>query len=374
MYERAIALDSTFALAYAGLSYAHLAMFWWGHDRTPARIGLAKQTLDKAFALQPDLPQAYAALAYYYYWGFRDYERALEAVQRAESGLPNESRILALRAFILKRQGEFEEALKDIEKAFALDPKAAGLAIQVSVILIHLGAYPEAESYLDRAIALRPDETLSYLNKADMYLRWRGDTKKSRSLLELVPSMKFPWEDFVRLDIYDRNYGAALERLARVPEPAFANRVLVTPVSQVRALIYRYMSDTTRSRICFDSARVWLESAIPGNAEDYRLHLSLGICLAGLGNREGALQSADRAATIMSLSVDAVDGAYPLVARAQVWILLGEDQRAIESIDSLLTVDAPKLLTVPLLRLDPIYDPLRNNPRFQALLKKHERI
>jgi tetratricopeptide (TPR) repeat protein len=124
--------------------------------------------------------------------------------------------------------------------------------------------------------------------------------------------------------------------------------------------------------MCFDTARVWLESAITSTTVDYRLPLSLGICEAGLGNRERALEAANHAANMMSLSVDAVDGAYPLVAIAQVRILLGDYESAVESIESLLKLDAPKLLTVPLLRLDPIYDPLRSNLRFQALLTKYD--
>ena len=370
MYERAVTLDSTFALAYTALAYAHLGFFWWGHDRTSGPITLAKRALDKAFALQPDLPQAYRALSFYYYWGFRDYEMALQALQRAEEGLPNETTVFATRAFILKRQGKFEEALEDIKKAFILNPKRGSLAIQVSVILVHLGDYPEAESYIDRAITLQPEENLSYLNKADMYLRWHGDTKRSRSVLELVPATKFPWEDFVRLDIYERNYETALGRLGRVPEEAFVNQKLITPIPHVRGLVYRYMGDTTRSRNSFDGARVWLESAIKRNPEDYRLYLSLGIALAGLGQKEHALRAARRSAEIMPMSVDAVDGAYPLVSLAQVHTLLGDHETALDQIDSLLAMRAPKLLTVPLLRLDPIYDPLRNNPRFQALLTK----
>jgi eukaryotic-like serine/threonine-protein kinase len=370
MYERAVTLDSTFALAYVALAYAHLGYSWWGHDRTPERITFAKRALDRAFALQPDLPEAYGALSLYYYWGFRDYDKALQALQKAEEGLPNSSMILANRAYILKRQGKFEEALEDIKKAFTLDPKASSYATQISTILIHLGTYAEAEGYLDRAISLSPDEDLNYVNKADMYLRWHGDTKKARSILELVPASKFPWESFVRLDIYERDYPAALHRLAQVPEAVFVTQKLITPIPQLRGLTYRYMGDTARSRVSFDSARVWLESAIDKNPQDYRLYISLGITFAGLGRKEDALRMAQHASEIMPLSVDAVDGAYPLVALAQVHTLVGDHDRALNQIASLLALHAPKLLTMPLLRIDPIYDPLRDNPRFQSLVAK----
>jgi len=134
------------------------------------------------------------------------------------------------------------------------------------------------------------------------------------------------------------------------------------------------MGDTARSPAAFDSARVWLESAIKQNPEEYRLHLSLGITLACLGRNQDALRAARRAAEIMPLSVDAVDGAYPLVSLAQVHILLGEHESALDQIASLLAMPAPKLLTVPLLRIDPVYDPLRSYPRFQAFLAREERM
>jgi serine/threonine-protein kinase len=132
------------------------------------------------------------------------------------------------------------------------------------------------------------------------------------------------------------------------------------------------MGDVAQSRVCFDSARVSLESAIKKNPEDYRLYLSLGITFAGLGRTQDAIRAAQRAAELMSPSVDAVDGAYPLVALAQVHTLLGDHESALNQIASLLAMAAPKLLTAPLLKLDPIYDPLRGDPRFQALLTKHE--
>ena len=127
MFERAVDRDSTFAVAYVALSLAHLGYHWAGFDRTDNRLKRSKQALDRAFALQSDLAEAHVALARYYYAGYRDYERALETLTKAEKRLPNDSRVLALLGYIRRRQGRFEEAVEELMKASKFDPKNAGI-------------------------------------------------------------------------------------------------------------------------------------------------------------------------------------------------------------------------------------------------------
>ena len=243
---------------------------------------------------------------------------------------------------------------------------------QIGNTLLQLGKYPEAERYLNQAISLEPDQALDYKIKSDMYLYWQGDTRKCRSILEHVPTVYFPWESFVRLDIYERNYQTALDRLKKAPDEAFVAQHAITPVTQLRGFILRFMGDTGGARASFDSARTFLESEIEKRPDDYRLYMSLGLTFAGLGRTEEAIRDAARATDLMPLSTDAVSGVWPQIAMAQVYTLVGRDSAGLGSIEFLLSLHAPKFLTVPLLRLDPIYDPLRNNPRFQALLTRYD--
>jgi serine/threonine protein kinase/tetratricopeptide (TPR) repeat protein len=374
MFERAVALDSTFALAYVKLSNAHLMYYWEGSDRSTEQLAAAKQALDRAYALQPDLPEASVALSLYYYWGYRDYQRALETLQEVEERLPNDIRVLSTLASIRRRQGKFEEAVEGFKNAFKLDPKSFAEARGIGNTLYQLGNYPEAENYLDRSISLLPDQSLTYIMKSNMYLRWHGDAGKSRKILELVPTVYFPWERLVELDVYERNYRAALDRLAKAPEQLFVAQHEITPVSQLRGLIYRFMGDTVRSRASFDSARAVLESEITKRPDDHRLHISLGITFAGLGRKAEAVREAERAAELMPISSDAVTGAFPLIGLAQVCTMVGMHDAALDRLAYLLSLHAPKFITPPLLRIDPIYDPLRSNPRFHALLAKYDRI
>jgi serine/threonine protein kinase/tetratricopeptide (TPR) repeat protein len=374
MLERAVKLDTSFALAHVGLSMAHLSYYWAGFDRTMDRLALCKKALDKAVALEPDMPEALGALTAYYYWGHRDYEKALATVNKVAEKLPNDSRISSTRAYIWRRQGKFDEASEELKKAATLNPRDASLMREVGNMLFQLGRYSEAERFFDRAISLSPEAPLTYIIKSNMYLRWGGDTRKSREVLELVPTVYSPWGNLVELEIYDRKYHAALDRLAKAPAKAIIEQHGITPATQFSGLVYRFLGDTAGSRKSFDDARVYLESELMKRTDDSRLRSSLGIVYAGLGRREEAIQQAERAAELMPLSRDAVEGVYPLIALAQVHTLLGNQDAALDRLEYLLSLHAPKLLTPSLLRIDPIYEPLRGTPRFQGLLAKEKRM
>jgi non-specific serine/threonine protein kinase len=370
MFHRAVQLDSTFALAYAQLSLAHLTYYWLGYEHTKEHLSVAKECLDRAFALQGQLPEAYIALGHYYYWGYRNYDRALEAFEVAEKKLPNNSDVHAAVARIWRRQGKFEQAAERLKKAFELDPQSSYLAWQIGVTLSALGVYADAGAYFDRSISLLPDQGISYIGKAWMYVTWLGDTKKCRSELERVPTQHHPWGDLTYLDIYERNYQSALDRLDHAPVSTSEDISGVTPVSQLRGLVYKLMNDQLRSRASFDSARVFLESEIKKRPDDYRLHSSLGIVYAGLGRLEEAVREAELAVEQLPISLDAFFGVYPLVSLAQVYVMVGKYDAALDKLEYLMSLHAPKYITAHILRLDPMYDPLRSNPRFQALLAK----
>ncbi len=372
MFRRAVELDSTFALAYAQLSYAHLKYFWLGYERTKERLSVAKDCLDRAFALQGELPEAYITLGYYYYFGYRNYDRALEALAVAEKKLPNDSGVLSAIAYIWRRQGKFEAAAERLKMAFGLDPQTANLPLEIGNTLWILGMYADGEVYLDRSISLLPDQEEAYRWKALMYLIWRGDTKKARSELDRVPTQYQSWIDLTWLDIYDRNYQSALDRLAHAPVSTSVEQLWITPVSQLRGMVYRFMGDSARSRASLDSARVFLESEIRKRPDDYRLHSSLGIVNAGLGHTKEAVREAELAVEQLRISADAMFGVNPLISLAHVYIMVGKYDAALDKLEYLISLHAPKWVTAPLLRIDPTYDPLRSIPRFQALLAKAE--
>ncbi len=145
MYEKAVELDPTFALAYASLSGAHSAMYWFYYDRTDERLNKAKEAVDRALELRPDLPEAHLALGYYYYWGSLDYDRALEQFAMVQKGQPNNSDLLAAIGYVERRQGKFEEAVTNLKETVELDPRSFGQAEEVAITYRVMRKYAEAD-------------------------------------------------------------------------------------------------------------------------------------------------------------------------------------------------------------------------------------
>lgn len=173
--------------------------------------------MDKALEIQPELPDAHLAFAYYYYWGYRDYERALEELAIAERGFPSDSRILSLTGAIWRRQGKFEAAVDPWERALELSPQDARVALNVGITYRFLRKYEEANRYYDLSISLAPDQQVAYLEKANNYISWLGDTKRARDVLERMPgNRRDVQEESFELWRLERNYQATARSNRRI--------------------------------------------------------------------------------------------------------------------------------------------------------------
>jgi TolB-like protein/Flp pilus assembly protein TadD len=374
MHEKAVALDPDFALAHAQLSQAHSLMYWMFFDRTAGRLQRAKEAVDKAFQLEPDLPEAHIALGYYHYWGHLDYDSALAQFRLAQRRQPNNSDLFAGIGFVRRRQGQFEEALNALKKGAELDTRHVVILQNISVTYHLMRNYPEAERYADRAISLTPDLLEPLGRKAWIYVSWQGNTEKARAILEEVThgvgtkdyfrSVVLRW---ILIDIFEGKYQDALDRLASVPSVAFETQFYFLPKDQLNAQIYGLMDQPDLERAHYDSARAILESKIEAQPEDSRLHSALGIAYAGLGRKEDALREGILAVDLLPVSREAWRGVYRAIDLAYIYAMVGETDAAIDRLEHLLSIPSP--LSVSLLRLDPIWDPLRTHPRFQRLVQ-----
>ncbi len=367
MYEKAVELDPTFALAYSRLSLAHSWTYWF-YDRSKERLVTAKQAVDKAFQLDPDLPEAYSAMGRYYY-NLLDFDSALEQFAIARKSLPNDSEILSHIGFAQRRQGKFEQALANIKRACELDPLSSNITLQLAVTFMLLRNYAEAERYYERGLLLSPDVAFPYHWKAGLYLLAEGNTEKAWAVFERAPQNALDDEWIVLrsvvLHMFDGDYQEALNRLSSYEPEAFETQFYFIPKALKYAQIYGLMGNQQHKETYYESARITLEAKIQQSPEDERFHSSLGIAYAGLGRKEDAIREGDRGVELLPISKDAWRGQYRVEDLAHIYVMVGEYDLAIDKLEYLLSI--PGEMSIHLLRLDPAWDLLRDHPRFKKL-------
>ncbi|UCC83409.1 MAG: tetratricopeptide repeat protein, partial [Gemmatimonadota bacterium] len=373
LYEEAVSLDPNFALAHARLSEVHSQMYWYYFDRTAERLARAREAVEMALRIDPELPQAHSALAAYYYYGSRDYDRALEHLGIAKTAAPNDSEMLALLADIYRRQGRFERALESLLKAMELDPRSSYLALEIGVTYFWMRKYPEADRSLDRTISLVPGQALLYIFKARNRVSWHGSGQEAWEALEQAPQQIAPDMLLVRSTsgswalfriLYDDLASALAQLSAEHAETDPALYHLAAAELHVR------MNRAEAARAHYDSARTLLEAMTGERPDDALFSSELAVAYAGLGLGDEAVRTGRRAVEMLPPSKDAMDGTDPVAYLAQVYLMVGEHERAIEQLEFLLA--NPGWLSAHWLRLDRIWYPLRDHPRFQALLERYE--
>ena len=370
MFERSIELDPNFALAFVGLSEALSYLSFLGYDLTEENISKAKAAADRVLELQPELSEGHKALGSYYYHCHHDYDRALEEFAIAEEGLPNDIRIQSYIGFIRRRQGNLEEAISYLKKAFELDPQAANLPYELGLTYSMLRRYQEAERYYDRSISLSPDQMVAYMNKAKNY-QLQGSLEKARATLEEMPKKTDPvsiqdWNiSWAWQEIYERNYQAALELLSSDLVGRYVGEKAYTA-----GFVYRFINKSEPARGSFDAARVLLEKAAKERPDDRWAHSDLGIAYAGLGRKEEAIREGKLGVELCPISKDAFFGPGHVYWLARIYVMVGEYEEALDQIEFLLSIPT-YWLSAPLLRLNPMWDPLRKHPRFKQLLEKY---
>jgi len=377
MLVDATRLDPGFALAFAKLSQAHTSMYWWRYDHSPERLELAKQAADRSLELEPDLPEAHLALGYYYYHGHLDFERAMQEFEVALSQQPNNADLLEGMGYVERRRGDFQTALSYLERAVELDPRDASKLENLAQIHGQLGHYAEADRLYERALALAPDMMIAYALRAMNYFSWEGNTSKARAVLEEavdrgLDAVDDPWVGYglVLADIGEGSYETALERLSSGSSEAFSTLGYYVPKAMMAADVYALMNEPELARQHLDSAVALLEAELQEAPEDSRLYGAIGLAYARQGRVDEAVRAGERGVELLPDSVDALNGRSRIEDLARILTITGRHDAALDRLDYLLSV--PGFMSVAVLRSDPQLDPLRDHPRFQALLEKHE--
>jgi serine/threonine-protein kinase len=232
--------------------------------------------------------------------------------------------------------------------------------------------YPRAEALYDRAIALAPDRPNPYMLRMWLYLRWDGNTTRARATLAQAraagvadePAVFYPR---VMVEIYDRHYGEAIKVLSSdARELLSATQDRVVPRAQLYAQVYELIGRRELARAYYDSARIFLAKEVQAKPDDPRLRSALGIAYAGLGRKQEAIKQGLQALELMPISREAFKGYHHTWELARIYIMVGEHDLAVDRLEYLLSI--PGQLTTAWLRMDPVFDPLRGDPRFQRLV------
>ena len=372
LYEKAIQLDPTFALAQARVSHLQSWTFY-AIEPLPVRAEKARAAANQAVRLQPDLPESHLAMGYVHYYIDRDYDRALNELALARRGLPNDAGVFRAMAAIQRRQGKWDESSASYRKAVSLDPKDPILLENMGMNYLAVRDYVTAAKIFDRAVKAAPDTfTIRELRaRVDFYSK--GDLRPMQELLASLPEHVDPNGTITlarfNYKMYERQFDELIGILDRSPAEKSRGETSA-PLSKafLKATVYSAMKDEAKARANYDEAREKAEKAVRESPEDGPRHALLGLIYAGVGRCEEALSEAKHAVELLPEAKDAFDGPILVVSRARISMMCGDFDTALALLDrSLQTASG---VTPPELRLDPVWDPLRSDPRFSKMLAK----
>ena len=376
MYARAIHLDPTFALALA--RYSQLES-WIVHtfERTPARREKARSLAERALELQPDLPEAHLALGFAHYYIDNDFEGAAREFEIAQRGLPNEAEVYLAMGAIQRRQGKWADSNASLEKAVMLNPKDIWAIQNLAINYEMQRNFGAANRTIERALAVDAHAIGPLEIKAKLAVEEKGDlTLAQKCLAEMEALPQNPliqaklMGDRIQLFIFLRKFAEALREGEKVPDSVVSNfpGALRSKYAGL-GILKKALHDEAGAHADFLRARAVAEADVQQNPDDPSTHAGLAETLARLGEKEAALAAIKRARELLPESKDAFGGADITVTEAEIHATLGDAAGAIAILDGLL--QRPSSVTVPVLKLNPIWDPIRQDPRFQALLDKY---
>jgi TolB-like protein/Tfp pilus assembly protein PilF len=375
-FREAVDLDPAFALAWARLAMVNCRTYWFRFDRSPQRITDAQQALDQAVKLQPDLGEVYLARGVAATYLTPNFERALEFYHAALQRLPNSAAVIAAIAYTERRQGRWKEALEAQERAAQIDPRNPQLLLQWCGTYFCLRDFAALHSLLDRALDITPDDTTLISTKAAAY-QAQGDLVKARKVLSSIPLQPGNATVFsvqmLQL-IYERNYAAAIAGLQPAlvkPDPAvgtnFPDYFILLGLAQARS------GDVAGAHETFMRAKDFFESLRKNGDNTTYLAADLGLVYANLGDKFAALREYQRA--VVEVGSDAMFGPGVEEILAKIDVQLKDTESAISALSRVLKEPYfswlyRSAITPALLREDPVWDPLRKDPRFQKLCEE----
>jgi TolB-like protein/Tfp pilus assembly protein PilF len=374
MFLKTIGLDSNFALPYIRLAQINTDYYWFHWERNKNRLTRAKHYIDKALEINRDIPEIYVVQGHYYYAGFLDYDKALYELEKGLKRYPDNGEIFEWIGYIKRRQGKFEEAISYLKGSIEMNPLSYP-NFDIGETYLLLKKYEEAEKYIDIAISSVPERGTYHYYKAKIHIFRNGDVNRAyqilKSSLDVVSQDKLRVTFLlVQIRILEGKYEEAMKMLSDEPANVFENQFTFLPKPQIMANILRLQNKNDLAKDYYDSARVVIEDKLKELPDDSRLHSALGIVLAGLGQKDEAVNMGKRAVELLPIEKEAWRGWHRELDLAKIYTIVGEYDLAIEKIDYLLSI--PGELSVPYIKLDPVWKDLLELPRMKEVLSKYE--
>ena len=372
LINEAVGRDPRFLLAYCTLARLHLDLYNAGYDHTPARLEQANAAIQNAVRIQPEAGEVHRALGMYAYWGFLDFDRARAELDLARRTLPNDAELCFVLGLIDRRQGRWTEATRNLDRAVELDPRNMRFLISAGATYEVLRRYSESSRLYDRAVALAPHNWNARVSRASQVFSERADTSPLRNelsavLVEQPTAIEHFLDLFFQCAMAERDFAAVNRGLALMRADGLAGRDgLLYPRAWFGGLAARAFNDTAAAQTSFAAARATVEKIVreqPDNAPACSL---LGQIDAALGRKDEAVREGRRACELHPASTDALVWPGLITNLAMIYAWTGDTDAALEQLA--LSARLPRGVTYGGLKLDPQWDSLRGDPRFEKIV------
>jgi serine/threonine protein kinase len=388
-YRQALARDPNFAEAAAALARGRLTRHWFVSPLEPAELEEVKSLIDRALVLAPNSPEAHSALGLFFYWGHRQYQMALTEFNRTLELQPNSALARTYCAWVYRRRGEWERSLAEFQRAQELDPRDVQIPQNIGATYLTLRQWKDAERAELRALAIDPHNGWSALSLLICHLNATGDVGAARRALDGFPEatksltlvsrrspsgisdVAFMIGMWVYLDVMERRFTDAFQ--------AFDKKVVNKDLGRLqqlagRAALRLLTGESEIAKSAGEEALPSLEARLRERPDDTFAMTELSWVYLALRRNADALRLSRQAADTISIEKDAFSGPNFQIGLAQIEARVGAPEEAIKRLRRLLSIPAGWEVSIARLKIDPVWDPIRNRPDFQKLLSGPEQI
>jgi serine/threonine protein kinase/Tfp pilus assembly protein PilF len=371
LLNQAVVRDPLFFQAYCQLAHTHGLLYFLGVDHTPEQLTSMEAAVRAAFRIRPDAGEAHLARAENLYFGYLDYDGALAELELARRSLPNNPLVFATQGYIQRRQGRWEESTRNLERAIDLDPRNFYLLQQIALSYGLLRRYADEMPVLRRALAIEPDDVNTKVALAAVQFHWKADT---RPLHETIDSIRATnpgalpnvANDWLSCALAERNVAEATNALNAFGETPLTDYVVHVNRPLIEGVVARITKDEDKAHAAFTAARALQESAVQDQPNYGPPLCVLGLIDAGLGRKEEALREGRRAVELLPVGKDAINGPLMIKYLAMIAAWTGDKDLACEQLA--IAVRPPSTVSYGQLKLEPDWDPLRGDPRFEDIV------